>query len=362
MTAGCIRPRSCPPGRTRPTRGFRIERDPLGELQVPAAAYYGVQTARAVENFPISGLTAPPELVTATILIKKAAAQANAALGRLPTRRSADAIVAAADEILAGSSARSVRRRRLPGRRRHLAQHERQRGAGQPRRRDPRRRARRVHARASQRSRQHGAVDQRRLSRRRRGWRCCSMLPDLLAQRPRARRRAAPARAGEFAARAQDRPHPPAGRGADHARAGVRRLRRLRRGAAPTKSSAACGQAARAEPRRHGGRHRPQRRRRLHARGDRPPRDADRRCRCGRRRTCSASRRAWATCWPTRARCAGWRSKSARSRQRPAAAQHGAARRASRRSCCRPCSPARRSCRARSTRRCPRWSTRSASR
>ena len=47
-------------------------------------AYYGVQTRARVENFAISGLTAPPELVIATILIKKAAARANAALGRLP--------------------------------------------------------------------------------------------------------------------------------------------------------------------------------------------------------------------------------------------------------------------------------------
>src|SRR5437868_13794946 len=80
---------------------FRKERDPLGELDVPAEAYYGVQTARAVENFPISGLRAAPELITATILIKKAAAEANAALGRLDPDVAA-AIVAAADEILAG--------------------------------------------------------------------------------------------------------------------------------------------------------------------------------------------------------------------------------------------------------------------
>ena len=66
---------------------FRIERDPLGELKVPAGAYYGVQTARAIENFPISGLRAPADLVTATILVKKAAAEANAALGRLDARR-----------------------------------------------------------------------------------------------------------------------------------------------------------------------------------------------------------------------------------------------------------------------------------
>src|SRR5204862_2755817 len=80
---------------------YRRERDPLGELQVPADAYYGVQPARAVENFPISGLTAPADLVTATILVKKAAAEANLALGRLDSGV-ARAIVAAADEILDG--------------------------------------------------------------------------------------------------------------------------------------------------------------------------------------------------------------------------------------------------------------------
>jgi aspartate ammonia-lyase len=80
---------------------FRTERDPLGEMKVPSGAYYGVQTARAVENFPISGLHAPAALVTATVLIKKAAAQANATLGRLD-HDIARAIVTAADEILAG--------------------------------------------------------------------------------------------------------------------------------------------------------------------------------------------------------------------------------------------------------------------
>src|SRR5207248_8706152 len=81
---------------------FRTERDPLGELQVPSTAYYGVQTARAVENFAISGLRAPADLVTATILIKKAAAEANAQLGRID-REVAGAIVRAADEILGGA-------------------------------------------------------------------------------------------------------------------------------------------------------------------------------------------------------------------------------------------------------------------
>ena len=82
--------------------GFRTERDPLGELDVPAGAYYGIQTARAVENFPISGLRAPDDLITATILVKKAAAESNLALGRL-TPEIANAIRAAADEILAGA-------------------------------------------------------------------------------------------------------------------------------------------------------------------------------------------------------------------------------------------------------------------
>src|SRR5437764_9901944 len=83
-------------------KGFRSETDPLGALQVPADAYYGVQTQRAVENFPISGLRAPADLVTATILVKKAAAEANASLGRL-NPEIAGAIIKAADEILSGS-------------------------------------------------------------------------------------------------------------------------------------------------------------------------------------------------------------------------------------------------------------------
>src|SRR5215831_10629641 len=79
----------------------RIERDSLGEISVPDAAYYGAQTARALENFPVSGMRAHPDLVTATVLVKKCAAEANRDLGRLDARV-ADAIIAAADEVLAG--------------------------------------------------------------------------------------------------------------------------------------------------------------------------------------------------------------------------------------------------------------------
>ena len=80
---------------------FRTERDPLGELDVPADAYYGIQTARAVANFRISDLRAPADLVVATVLVKRAAAEANEALGRLDTRV-AGAIIQAADEIRRG--------------------------------------------------------------------------------------------------------------------------------------------------------------------------------------------------------------------------------------------------------------------
>jgi aspartate ammonia-lyase len=79
----------------------RMEKDPLGTLEVPADALYGVQTLRAVQNFPISGLKPLPAFVDATVRIKRAAALTHKETGRLEARL-ADAIVAAADEILAG--------------------------------------------------------------------------------------------------------------------------------------------------------------------------------------------------------------------------------------------------------------------
>ncbi len=65
---------------------LRTERDSLGEHRVPAGAYYGIQTQRALENFPISGLRAEPSLITAYGWIKWSAAQANQELGLLPAR------------------------------------------------------------------------------------------------------------------------------------------------------------------------------------------------------------------------------------------------------------------------------------
>lgn len=79
----------------------RIERDTLGERKVPTEAYYGVQTDRALENFPISGLRAKTVYVDATIHIKKAAAIVNKSLGQLDPKK-ADAIIRAADEMLGG--------------------------------------------------------------------------------------------------------------------------------------------------------------------------------------------------------------------------------------------------------------------
>ncbi len=79
----------------------RPERDPLGTLDVPAHALYGVQTLRAVQNFPISGLRPLEPFVVAQVWIKKAAALTHRTTGRLDAQR-ADAIVAAADEVLRG--------------------------------------------------------------------------------------------------------------------------------------------------------------------------------------------------------------------------------------------------------------------
>ena len=79
----------------------RLEKDSLGERPIPAEAYYGIQTDRAIENFPISGLRPLPSYVDATVHIKKAAAIVNNTLGLLDDKRS-QAIVGACEEILKG--------------------------------------------------------------------------------------------------------------------------------------------------------------------------------------------------------------------------------------------------------------------
>ncbi|MFC0418624.1 aspartate ammonia-lyase [Cytobacillus solani] len=80
---------------------YRIEKDFLGEKHVPIEAYYGIQTLRAVENFPITGYKLDKDLIIAMAIVKKAAALANADVGRL-YKGKADVICQAADEIITG--------------------------------------------------------------------------------------------------------------------------------------------------------------------------------------------------------------------------------------------------------------------
>jgi aspartate ammonia-lyase len=79
----------------------RKEIDPLGEKEIPKNAYYGIQTLRATENFPVSGIKAPLPFIRAYVFVKKAAALANAEVGWL-NQKTKEAIVQACDEILAG--------------------------------------------------------------------------------------------------------------------------------------------------------------------------------------------------------------------------------------------------------------------
>ena len=85
----------------KPTATYRTESDSMGDKQIPSDVYYGIQTLRAIENFPISGIKPLSTYVDACVLIKKATAIANGELGCIPQEIS-QAIVQAADEILAG--------------------------------------------------------------------------------------------------------------------------------------------------------------------------------------------------------------------------------------------------------------------
>lgn len=84
------------------TEAVRLEKDSMGELEIPDRAYYGIQTFRAIQNFPISGLKPLATYVDACLLIKKATAIANGELGCIPNDIS-EAIVQATNEILSGS-------------------------------------------------------------------------------------------------------------------------------------------------------------------------------------------------------------------------------------------------------------------
>lgn len=80
---------------------YRLEKDSIGEKKVPEDAYYGIQSLRALENFPITGLAMHPEMIVSIVEIKKASAVTNCEIGILDKKRT-DAIVEACDEIIAG--------------------------------------------------------------------------------------------------------------------------------------------------------------------------------------------------------------------------------------------------------------------
>ena len=80
---------------------YRIEKDTMGEVKVPADKYWAAQTERSFENFKIGGELMPREITHAFGILKKAAAQANYNLGKLPKNK-LDAIVKACDEVISG--------------------------------------------------------------------------------------------------------------------------------------------------------------------------------------------------------------------------------------------------------------------
>ncbi len=162
---------------------YRTEHDSMGEVRVPAQAYYGAQTQRAVENFPISGWPLPPALIHALGLVKYAAAMANRDLGKLTGTgknqlddEQVEALLAACREVAegklddqfpidvfqtgSGTSSNMNANEVIANRAIELAR---------------RRPLRRRKADPSQRPRQHGAEHQRHVphgdSRRRRPWR-----------------------------------------------------------------------------------------------------------------------------------------------------------------------------------------------
>src|SRR5215472_15824609 len=88
-------------GNRSPKTATRSEKDSLGKKEIPGDVYYGIQTARAVENYPISGMRAHPTLIRAFGMFKEAAAEANKALKLVDSKR-ADGIIQAAKEVQKG--------------------------------------------------------------------------------------------------------------------------------------------------------------------------------------------------------------------------------------------------------------------
>ena len=202
----------------------RTEHDLLGDREIPAEAYYGVHTLRAQENFQITGQDdlRLSGLVIALASVKQAAARGQCGAGLLRRRSATPSCRLRGDPR--GRAARPVRRRRDPGRRRHVDQHERQRGDL------PIARWRSWGTRAAStstcirtktstwRRAPTTSIRPRCASHRASPSSGCSSAMDRPARRLRGEGR-------RVRGRAEDRPHPAAGRGADDARPGVLDLR-----------------------------------------------------------------------------------------------------------------------------------------
>ena len=206
-------------------QSFRTERDSMGEVKVPKGAYYGAQTQRAVENFPISGIGFPPHFIHALGMVKLAAATANEQLGLLEPRI-AGAIRQAAQEVIdgkldrefvvdifqtgSGTSINMNANEVIANRALEILGRPRQPGS------------------SSQRSREHVPVEQRRDSH------CAALRGE---HRGRARAAAGVGRPSSSACRQsqrnrrrdQDRTHPSCRRHADALEPGVQRLRAANR-------------------------------------------------------------------------------------------------------------------------------------
>ncbi len=170
---------------THDGKSMRTETDSMGAIEVPAEHYWGAQTERSLLHFAIGHDVMPRSVIRAIGILKKAAAEVNLALGKLP-RDKADLIVRAADEVISGKldsefplriwqtgsgtqtnmNANEViaNRAHLADRQRHPNQHERQRGHREPRNRNGRRQDGEQEPDSSQRPCQYVAVVQRYLS------------------------------------------------------------------------------------------------------------------------------------------------------------------------------------------------------
>ena len=140
---------------------FRVEKDSMGEVRVPAKAYYGAQSQRAVDNFPVSGERMPLPVVHAVALDQGARGGGQRGAGDPPGSPGGGDLPRRPGGPR-GEVRRPVRRRRLPDRLRHLDEHERERGAGEPGERAAREAAGRERPGPPERPREPVPVEQRR--------------------------------------------------------------------------------------------------------------------------------------------------------------------------------------------------------